>query len=745
MPSSQAWYNTVGSGSAAQIVLAYDYIEVNGDGSAARLVGARADWWQKTGWSDSTNWMDVIGSATTHGRQFTNERVNAPKTWWFDPVWVPLQYGADTRVNLAVTLYGISYFRGDGNTSTFSWGVDLPQRTYDWPDPATDMHASRAADDRINLSWVPHYTGPAGSKPWLAQYIERSEGGGWEADHRNVSGELSWSSTGWTDTSTQPNKTYWYRHAARNPRGLSAWAYAPETIYTTPAAPTDATATKLADGSIQVTATNRAPQGVAFAIDDSPDGVTWTRVATDVSLPWIHAAPTTTVTHRYRVSVRVPDGSLWSAWSATSNIIQLLAKPNRPTGLTPAVAARGEVITARWTPQPVDGTPQQAYELRHRLTGAGVWATTGAVSSSSASKAFGTGDYAADFEWQVRTKHQHVDWSDWSETRVTSVTARPAVTLVAPSAGATITSGTLTVQGGYFQADSLPLASWRATLRRAGIDLQTLSGSTLAGLAQIAFTPVMLNDTTVSVSMEVQSSAGLWSTLQEWTWPVVFIAPLPPEVEILWDADRAACSIQVIGTDGAEGPAGTPTASTHEVWADGVLVGTVARTGALTYMVPNLAPGSQIEVRAISDLPSTSISMWPLPIPRFPGLHLNAGAGMLVHAAMWGGSQLSVDQMESVTAEVWEGDTAPSPTWGADDYQVVKISGRIVFDQDVTREGWRRVVRDHSTVCYRDGIRKLYGFLSGLSMTETYVGFADVTVTFTESESDPGDLLALLP
>ena len=101
--------------------------------------------------------------------------------------------------------------------------------------------------------------------------------------------------------------------------------------------------------------------------------------------------------------------------------------------------------------------------------------------------------------------------------------------------------------------------------------------------------------------------------------------------------------------------------------------------------------------------------------------------------------------MESVTAEVWEGDTAPSPTWGADDYQVVKISGRIVFDQDVTREGWRRVVRDHSTVCYRDGIRKLYGFLSGLSMTETYVGFADVTVMFTESESDPGDLLALLP
>ena len=60
-------------------------------------------------------------------------------------------------------------------------------------------------------------------------------------------------------------------------------------------------------------------------------------------------------------------------------------------------------------------------------------------------------------------------------------------------------------------------------------------------------------------------------------------------------------------------------------------------------------------------------------------------------------------------------------------------------------DAWRQVVRAHSTVCYRDGIRKLYGFLSGLSFNESYLGHASVSVTFTESESDPGDLLALLP
>lgn len=96
---------------------------------------------------------------------------------------------------------------------------------------------------------------------------------------------------------------------------------------------------------------------------------------------------------------------------------------------------------------------------------------------------------------------------------------------------------------------------------------------------------------------------------------------------------------------------------------------------------------------------------------------------------------------------MWEGDSAPSPTWSTEDYIVLTLKGTLYFEgrPDTGRDAWRRVVRDHSTVCYRDPVRKLYGFLSGLSFTETYVGEAEVSVTFTESETDPGDLLALLP
>lgn len=745
MPVSQNWYNTVGSGSGAQLTLAYDTIQVDGD--KARLIGPRVDWWQKPGWTDSTNWMDAGGSALAGGRIFTNRRINGPQTWWLDPVWVPIRYGAGTTVTFAVTLYGVSHFTGDGTARTFSWDIELPARPYESPDPATGVTATRVSDSRIDLSWVPHYTNAAGPKPWASQVIDRTDRGDW-GSFVNASGWLGWEPTSWSDLSVQPNSRYDYRHIAFNSAGSSPHAYAAASVYTTPASPT-VSARKTASGDVEITSTQRAPWATGMEVQDSPAGGAWVTLTSTASpwAAWTHTTPDPTKTHRYRARVRTPDG-LWSDWSPVSETIQLLAKPNPPTGLTPSVAARGEEILLAWTPQPVDGTPQQAYEVRHRLTGTSTWTTTGYVTSALSTWTLPAGTYTASFEWQVRTKHQHASWSDWSNAQATSVTARPTGSIITPTVGATISSGTLAITATYFQADGLPMQAWRASLVRDGVTLQTRTGTAVADLALVAFAPSMLNDSSVSVVLEVQSSAGLWATPVTRTWTVRFIPPLPPEVSIVWDRDRASCTIQIVGTDGALGPAGTPTASTHEVWADGALIGTVARSGSFTYMVPSLNPGAQIEVRAISDLPSTSVSMWPLPIPLFPGLHLNAGAGMLIHAAMWEGSpQLGVDQVESVTADVWQGDTAPSPTWGADDYQVIKLSGHLDFDGrlDVSRDAWRQVVRAHSTVCYRDGIRKLYGFLSGLSFNESYLGHASVSVTFTESESDPGDLLALLP
>ena len=79
-----------------------------------------------------------------------------------------------------------------------------------------------------------------------------------------------------------------------------------------------------------------------------------------------------TVTARASVaSGGVGSTTLYSAYSAYSNTVQLLSAPNPPTGLTPNGPVRpvDEPVLFQWTHNPVDSSSQTAYELRHRVPG----------------------------------------------------------------------------------------------------------------------------------------------------------------------------------------------------------------------------------------------------------------------------------------------------------------------------------------------------------------------------------------
>ncbi|MCZ4148461.1 hypothetical protein BZG21_28815, partial [Escherichia coli] len=119
----------------------------------------------------------------------------------------------------------------------------------------------------------------------------------------------------------------------------------------------------------------RKHQGVEVWITaDGVDGTSRDVLFVAGTTSWTHASPDPTKTYQYRLKTGVwatastetgPD--LWSAFSARSNVVQLLAPPNAPTGLVPsATAVDGmDSIAFNWVHNSVDTTSQTAYEVQY--------------------------------------------------------------------------------------------------------------------------------------------------------------------------------------------------------------------------------------------------------------------------------------------------------------------------------------------------------------------------------------------
>ena len=413
------WYG--GSGKGRFVVEIEDLPAVTKDTTG---VWVRSNWYlefSQTTW-DASNTFDPNGSFEQNPFGPINIGTSSrPVTWqliWERDIWVNLQYGRKTGVHVAGNIVGINNV---GTTIYIDQWFNLPVRPYQLPNPATNLTNTYVNDGRVDLAWTPHYGGSYDPNPWFQQYIDRTETGDWNVAV-NISGELGGQPTSWSDTSLQPNKRYDYRHTARNTSGFSSYAYAPNPIYTTPAAPTQVAATKQADGSIKVTATNNAPWVSAFEFSDSPDGSNWSVLTDAASTPtYTHTSPNQSVTHRYRVRAKTPDGK-WSAYSTVSNVVQLQAPPNPPTwaNLEAAYDATAQITTG-WTHNPVDTTNQTAYEAQCRTStdnGAtwSAWTSTGEITSTTQSRTWAASSFPQNalVELQVRTWGAHATASGWS-------------------------------------------------------------------------------------------------------------------------------------------------------------------------------------------------------------------------------------------------------------------------------------------------------------------------------------------
>jgi len=309
--------------------------------------------------------------------------------------------------------------------------------------------------------------------------------------------------------------------------------------------------------------------------------------------------------------VRTEFAALASAW-AESNEVAVLSPPNAPTNLGgPAIRDATEDVTWTWRHNPVDSSPQEAFQIRHRIA-EDSFTTEDPVASSVSAWVLPGGTYSNPdtIEWQVRTKGQHDDYSPWSAVATSPTSTRPTVLINTPADESTVGSSTLTVEWGYAQAEASPQAGWTVELYDdADVLVETRSGSGTDTSAALA--TVLPDDTTWTVRVRVQSAAGLFSQWDEATFAVAYPLPPVPVVAVEWDADTATTAVTVTVPDPEEGEVAADHVDVYRAIDDGPfdLIATGVPLGSVvTDYAPTVAGTNRYRADAVSDLPSVQTS-----------------------------------------------------------------------------------------------------------------------------------------
>lgn len=466
--------------------------------------------------------------------------------------WVGTSFSEDR------TLWYGGYLSGvwNGSSAHVDANPVVGRRPYYQPHSPTNLRVTYVSDTQADLVWDLDATDWNGGYPVDTVFVDRWDQVSWKWVNVATLGF----SKNWTDTSLGTNNRYSYRVISRNPSGLSANYSNEGHVNTTPAAPTDVTAVKNADGaSIAVTWTNRGIDQDGLWVWHALGGV-WdaSPIATlggDVT-SWTDTSPSPSATHAYRLQAvsghEENQGDLVGPLSATSNTVQLLAAPNAPGGLSPNGATMdvAQPAVLAWVHSPVDSSAQTSAEVRRRAQGTTTWTTLPVVGSvqqvSLAAGTLGVGG----FEWQARTRGAyHPDAEDgfgpWSAVAVFTVAAAPTVLINSPGAAEVVTVPQPVVEWGYYQQAGSPQVAWQMqVLTGAGM---VVDDRTVSGAASSSACPVRLsNGASYRLRLRVQAGNGLRSAWQDTAVTVTYAAPLVPQVTVSWDATRGAAVVEIM-------------------------------------------------------------------------------------------------------------------------------------------------------------------------------------------------------
>lgn len=646
---------------------------------------------------------------------------------------VSLSYTATSSRTLSAGVSGMF----NGGTPSASRTVTIPKRPPQVPTIATSATAGYVHDARIELSWVrPGNAGDAGSV-WSGIEVVRSVDG---APYAYV-GPLSGTATSWVDTTVKANHRYQYGVRAKNASGTGATRYT-GMVDTTPAAPSAVKAVKGPSG-ITVTWTDNSPNNESFEVRDGA-----TVLGSTTGTTYLHTSPSTAVTHQYTVrAVGTDGGTRASAWSAPSNVVQLLGAPLAPTSLAPngGVVDAAQNAVLGWLHTPTDTTEQTHAQVRYRLDG-GAWVEPAAIATDVQTWTISaaTLEGVALVEWQVRTRGEHADYSPWSAVAQFSLSHEPTAEITTPATGTTGALPTATVTWAYYQSDSHSQVAWTGRVYRTDGTTDTVVASS-SGTTQTTWTTptVLVNGGSYRVELRVRESAGLWSQLALSSWTVAFPGPLAPEVVTEWVYDAGFVSVSLVPASDGVAPEVTTWALERSIdggpWeaiADGL-----APDGEVIDWTASVRGVNTYRVTASSDLPSTVVVEVALEVECEPcDAYLSGGPDMASCVRLVHSIQRTISTGRERTLNVFAGRSAPVETSGPMVPYSIQVSADIMppahtRGRAVTREALEYLVSLPGPHLYRDHEgAHMWVTLSQVSIDLQYV----TAVSFTATRSTGG-------
>lgn len=724
-----SWGSEVKNSSGNGMRVGYEFSQSPssvGAGTSGVVVTLKVYVWTRRSVYDSSNTFTVSGDFSWSGSASISHGSNGGTTLVRTLTRaVATSYTGAVESSVAVALTGIAPISGTARASG-SWST--AKRPIGKPAAPGSVSVSRISDDRQIIGWVLNSpTNPAA--PYEAQEVQR-----WD----NVTNmwrtivTLPKGATAYTDSSTIPNRRYQYAVRAKNTAGVSAWATG-NYISTTPAPPSNVVAQK-AGSDIRITLQNNAPGvGTAIEIWHATNGA-WDSSALAVingsPTSWVHAPANPAVTHTYRTKSAAKQDTpfLYSAYSAASNVVQLLAPPAAPSKLVPASEAMDadEATSLRWLHNSVDTTDQTAYELQYRLNG-GAWVGTGKRVSGTSSHALAAGTLTngATLQWQVRTWGDFASASPWSAIAVVTLSARPAVTILSP--GDQVDSSQVVAKWAYFDPESTTQTGARLRLEDgSGSTVYSTTRSTAATTFTIPYT--VADGATYTLVVAIRDGDGVWSHEASQEFTVSYAKPPTPSIECLWDLDLGAVVVTIEHPDPGPGETAAISASVERS-ADGgewelIATGLEPSTSIVDF-IPALDAVNHYRVVSVSALPSFIESVPVAVVTDSKGwIFVNGGPGFAQVVKIRDNAKATHSPSRVKVRNAYAGRTHLVETAGEARTHSVSLSARIGGGSSSAVE-WMAMYDMIAPLCYRES-SAVRGFESGARL---FVGFESCSLS----------------
>lgn len=513
----------------------------------------------------------------TSGSTFTGGTSWSVKTWGRSGVFqingaqtvtlmnettsIQLNSNGDARPVPQTLTMGATGTSGLGGPTALTTRITLP-RIIQSPGSPTTPGVTRVSDSRTTVKWSRRATSSA---PYTSQQIQRRTFGsrGWGSFKTIATIGTDYTNSGnhsYSDKTNKVNSAYQYRIRAVNPAGEAVSGIS-VVVYTTPAAPSAFTATKLSSGDIRLRVTpsvavNNQRTEIRYSTNGGTSWTALTTLANDVTTyTWENPPSVPTVVFDAR-SVINSSGSVGNGLASArkvSNAVILTTPPAAPTSLSPngSVYDAGNDREFSWSYNTIDSSEQSAYEMRYRTTDiwtVGEWVTTGKVESEETKLVIpgGTLENGNAYQWEVRTWGAHADPGPFSASAVVTASETPSVFITFPED--VLDTSRLTATWEYFDPEGTAQSQWQARLYQDDNLLEARSGSGTAD--SVAFNRTLQDALEYQVQVRVRDGSGLWSDWDQKTFTTDFPLPPTPELTVEWQIDTGFALINIINPEG---------------------------------------------------------------------------------------------------------------------------------------------------------------------------------------------------